>query len=102
MANFLSRIFGFGKTRSLEANNAPELVQLRQFEKRINVLLKKDSYIARSDYKNLIDESEPLYAQFKVLNDSNTLRYFCRDNGIENERIISFLSLYEDLQKTEA
>ena len=101
MANFLSRIFGFGKKRSLEANNAPELVQLCQFEKRINVLLKKDSYIARSDYKNLIDESEHLYAQFKVLNDSNTLRYFCRDNGVENERIISFLSLYEDLQKTE-
>ena len=94
MANFLSKIFGFGKTRSLEANNAPELVQLCQFEKRIKVLLKKDSYIARSDYTNLIDESEHLYAQLKVLNDSNTLRYFCRYNGIENERIISFLSLY--------
>ncbi|MBQ3944124.1 MAG: hypothetical protein II670_00745, partial [Alphaproteobacteria bacterium] len=94
MANFLSKIFGFGKTRGLEANNAPELVQLCQFEKRINVLLKKDSYIARSDYKSLIDENKHLYEQFKVLNDSNTLRYFCRDNGVENERIISFLSLY--------
>ena len=54
MANFLSRIFGFGKKRSWEANNAPELVQLCQFEKRIDALLKKDSYIARSDYKDLI------------------------------------------------
>ena len=92
MANFLSKIFGFGKTRSLEANNTPELVQLCQFEKRIDALFKKDSYIARSDYKKLIDENEHLYTQFKVLSDSNTLRYFCRDNGVENERIVSFLS----------
>ena len=101
MASFLSKIFGFDKTKSSNANNVPELVQLCQFEKRIDALLKKDSYIARSDYKDLIDESAHLYAQFKVLNDSNTLRYFCRDNGVENERIISFLSLYEDLQKTD-
>ena len=101
MANFLSRIFGFGKTRSLEANNAPELVELCQFEKHIDALLKRDNYIARSDYKNLIDGSAHLYAQFKVLSDSNTLRYFCRDNSIDSERIIHFLSLYEDLLKTE-
>lgn len=101
MASFLSKIFGFNKTKSSNANNVPELVQLCQFEKRIDALLKKDSYIARSDYKDLIDESAHLYAQFKVLNDCNTLRYFCRDNGVENERIISFLSLYEDLQKTD-
>ena len=54
MANFLSRIFGFGKTRSLEANNAPELVELCQFEKFIDALLKRDNYIARSDYNDLI------------------------------------------------
>ena len=50
MANFLSRIFGFGKTRSLEANNAPELVQLCQFEKRIDALLKKDSHFWQCNY----------------------------------------------------
>ena len=66
MASFLSKIFGFAKTQSSNANNVPELVQLCQFEKRIDALLKKDSYIARSDYKDLIDESAHLYAQFKA------------------------------------
>ncbi|MBQ0069740.1 MAG: UvrD-helicase domain-containing protein, partial [Bacteroidales bacterium] len=101
MANFLSRIFRFGKKRSSEASNVPELIQLCQFEKDLDALLLSDKYIARSDYKDLIEKNASLYEQFKVLYDSNKLEYFCRDYGVQTERFNHFLSIYEDLTRDE-
>ena len=68
-----------------------------QFEQALNSLLKQDKYIARSDYKDLRDNNSYIFSHFKVLRDSKTLSFYCREHGIEEERIIHFLSNYEDL-----
>ena len=74
-----------------------ELECLCQFENALNDLLNKDKYIARSDYKDLRDKNSYIYSHFKVLRDSKTLGFYSQEHGIEEERIIHFLSNYEDL-----
>ena len=97
MANFFRKLLNLGKTKKSRVVMTAELECLCQFEQALNSLLKQDKYIARSDYKDLRDNYSYIFSHFKVLRDSKTLSFYCREHGIEEERIIHFLSNYEDL-----
>lgn len=76
----------------------PEQVLLTNFEYQMNELLSKDTFIAQSDIHQYISEYANLYKQSKLLKDTDTLSYFCRDRKIPIESFEHFMSLYEDLQ----
>ena len=97
MVNIFSKWFNLGKHKRSEVVLTAELECLCQFEKKLNDLLEQDIYIARSDYKDLRDENASIFSHFKILQDSKTLNYYCQEHGIEEKRIIRFLSNYEDL-----
>lgn len=97
MANFFRRLFNLGKSEKSGVRINAELERLCQFETTLNNLLKQDIYIARSGYKQLRDENSDIFSHFKVLRDSKMLAYYCQENDFEQERIIRFLSNYEDL-----
>ena len=97
MANLFRKLFNLGKTKKSRVVTTTELECLCQFEHALNCLLKQDKYIARSDYKDLRDKNSHIFFHFKVLRDSKTLVFYCQEHGIEEERIIHFLSNYEDL-----
>ena len=97
MVNIFSKWFNLGKHKRSEVVMTAELECLCQFEKKLNDLLEQDIYIARSDYKDLRDENASIFSHFKILQDSKTLNYYCQEHGIEEKRIIRFLSNYEDL-----
>lgn len=99
MANFFSRLFNFGKSKDSVVLMTAELERLLLFEKELNGLLKRDSFIARSDYKELRDKNSQIYSHFKVHKESQTLRYYCHEHRIEEKRITHFLSVFEDLSK---
>lgn len=97
MVGFFSKLFNLGKTKRTGVIMTAELECLCQFENALNNLLEQDVYIARSDYKDLRDENACIFSHFKVLSDSKTLNYYCQEHGVEEKRIIRFLSNYEDL-----
>ena len=97
MASFFSKLFNLDKTKRSGVVMTAELERLYQFENALNYLLEQDVYIARSDYRDFRDENACIFSHFKVLRDSKTLNYYCQMHGIEGERIIQFLSNYEDL-----
>lgn len=97
MSSFFSKLFNLGKTKRAGVVMTAELNRLCQFENALNSLLEQDVYIARSDYKDFRDENACIFSHFKVLRDSKTLTYYCQKHGFEEERIIHFLSNYEDL-----
>ena len=101
MVNFLSKLFNLSKIKRTEVAMTAELDSLCKFEEKLNDLLKKDIYIARSDYKKLRDDNASIFSHFKVLLDSRTLNYYCQEHGIDNKRITQFLSNYEDLLNEE-
>lgn len=97
MANFFSKLFNLVKSKKSRVVMTVELERLCQFESALDNLLKQDKYIARSDYKWLCDESSDIYSHFKILRDSGTLAYYCQEHGVEERRIVCFLSNYADL-----
>ena len=78
------------------------MTSLLDFEKKLNELLKSDSYIARRDYKPLCECYTDIYSQFCTLKQSKTLDYYCSQNHIDVQRIESFLSTFCDLSRNES
>ena len=75
--SFFNRIFSYKRSKHQEApeskeseKNAhltptPEYVQLQEFTKALNDLLMSDKYLARSDYKRLLEEYAELNSFFQ-------------------------------------
>ena len=101
--SIFSWIFGSqSKEKGPEEFGSSELTSLLDFEKKLNELLKSDSYIARRDYKPLCECYTDIYSQFCTLKQSKTLDYYCSQNHIDVQRIESFLSTFCDLSRNES
>lgn len=85
------------KRHEAEREPLPEAGCLNAFGLELQDILSCDRFVARSDYKPLVDGYADLYAQFDVLRRTQMLQYFCRDSGISVEDAEGFLSAYEDL-----
>ena len=75
----------------------PELKKLAEFEISLKSLLDRDKFIARSDYKFLLEENIDIYNHFCTLKNSRTLDYYCSQNHVEVKRIEHFIATYGDL-----
>ena len=80
-----------------ELNISPEHSSLIAFETAMSKLLNSDKFIARSDYRQLVEDFADFYRQIKALQDSDVLTEFSKKRHIEEDRLRSFLSLYEEL-----
>ena len=74
-----------------------EYASLLLFTQRLNSLLLTDKYLARSDYRQLIDDYAETNTFFANLKTAKTLGYYCSANGIQEASIEAFLSNYSDL-----
>lgn len=98
--SIFSWIFGKQYREELSENlGVSELVQLGDFEKKLNTLLRSDKYIAKKDYTPLCIEYLELFHHFCTLRESKTLDYYCKNNHVDKKRIESFLLHFEDLNK---
>ena len=93
----LSRIFG-EKSTAVEKTSAvpastPEFDRLLAFGGALMRMLKEDRYIARSDYKPIVEEYADIKKFFSNLQDSNLLGMYCEKNGLEEERIKKSIGL---------
>ena len=68
------------------------------FNNKIDELLKKDCFIARSDYKNLITEYEELYNSLLPIYNNGLLNDFSKKYKINIKQINRFTSLYKEIQ----
>ncbi len=75
----------------------PEYASLLQFAQRLNLLLLADKYLARSDYRQLIDDYAEINTFFANLKTAKTLGFYSSANGIQEASIEAFLRNYSDL-----
>lgn len=99
--SFFNRIISFIHKNDKIQVNSVEALKLQVFDNELNELLKQDRFIARSDYSPIVKSYADLFEQMKVLNTSGTLGYFCKDKGMQQKKVISFLSVYGDLLNVE-
>lgn len=99
--SFFSRLFKSRKRQSRDEIDSSGNADIDAFENRYGSLLAIDSFISRKDCKKVIEDYLGLYERLNTLKDSGTLEYYCRDNSMEFDRVLSFLSKYSDLKQTE-
>ena len=89
--SLLSRIFGTKSEATEKASAAlastPEFDRLLAFGCALMRLLNEDRYIARSDYKPIVEEYTDIKTFFLNLQASNLLGMYCEKNGLDEERI---------------
>ncbi len=102
--SIFSRIFGIQEKEdnSDGGTTNPDVLRLYEFEKKLNEILNKDCYIARSDYKPLCAEFSDIFQQFSVLKKSKTLEFYCSKNHINLQQVELFIERFSDLNKNES
>ena len=89
--SLLSRIFGTKseatEITSITPASTPEFDRLLAFGGALKRLLNEDRYIARSDYRPIVDEYNDTKSFFLNLQDSDLLGLYCEKNGLEEKRI---------------
>lgn len=106
--SFFSRLFSDKRIKphddsqdkeTILAPNTPttEYASLLQFSQRLSTLLLEDKYLARSDYRHLIEDYAEINTFFSNMKKAKTTGYYCQENGIEPESIESFLCDYADI-----
>lgn len=93
---FFSKIFR-KKNIPNETENF-EYKQVVEFNNEYEKLLKDDRYIARSDYKFLIDNYKDIFVFFDNNQRGKTLSYYCKTNRLDENIIKLFLERYEDIK----
>ena len=101
--SIFSRIFGIQpKSDDKVESGSPETIRVGEFEKELHVLLDRDAYLARSDYKPLCAKYEDLFHQFSTLKKLKTLDYYCSQNHVDVQQLESFLETFADLNTKES
>ncbi len=88
-----SRIF-----KKTDGTTHPEYLKVLNFLETFDALLKKNSFLARSDYKDLIFNYERTFVFFDNAQMANTLGYFCKTNKLDQSKILRFLIIYQDIK----
>lgn len=89
------------KTHSLpdnECETPAEYSQVLAFNSSFKELLSNDKFIARSDYKHLIEEYEHLSNFFKILESSDLLTDYIKKHKLDKDQIIYFSNVYNDIK----
>ena len=96
--SFFSKISDiFSKSNETPKICDPEAYVLVNFEEDVNLLLNQDLYLAHRDYSAICIQYKALYDKFKILEDTKTLGFFCKNNNITRKRINSFFQTYQDI-----
>lgn len=74
-----------------------QVKDIENFNFKLNEMLNKNTYIARSEYKSLIDDFADTYKYFMVLVDSNTINNYCKNNSIKLFVIENFINSYKEI-----
>lgn len=80
----------------------PEHEQLVSFYSRLKALLNADKFLARSDYRQLVEDSRRIYDFFLAQKQAETLTYYCEKNSLSEKWVRRFLDYFvefSDLSK---
>lgn len=88
-----SKLFGKKENTSIPSEYKGAVACNQEFE----ILLSADKFIARSDYKYLLEKYKNIYTFFSSALKAKTLSYYCKQNKLQETEIKKFLCFYEDI-----
>ena len=107
--SFFNRIFSNKRRNSQQAPESKEPVtvmpiaptreyaQMMKFTQALNSLLMSDKFLARSDYRRLVEDYAELNKFFQNQKAAKTLSYYCSANGVPAAEVEAFLRNFADM-----
>lgn len=90
------------KTKTPEISKAPlrneNCKKLLEYQSKLDRLLGEKKYIAKSDYKELLEEYSTVIDFFDVLSESGVLKDFCEKNDVTEDKISRIIAGYRDIE----
>ena len=88
----------FGRKSTSDQSNIPNEYRMAlDCNQELEKLLSSDKFIARSDYKYLIEKYRSVYVFFDNAKKAKTLSYYCKQNHVRENEVSKFLCFYEDI-----
>ena len=85
----------FGKKENI--NTPTEYKEAVACNQEFEALMSADKFIARSDYKYLLEKYKNIYTFFSSASKAKTLSYYCKQNKLQETEITKFLCFYENI-----
>lgn len=100
--NVLRRMITGGKRNSTAKEEVPEHIpqeykEVLAFNRTFDALMTEERFIARSDYKELVEGAAHLYQFYETLSSSNVLDDFIRKSKLDSSQIDRFRETYAGL-----
>ena len=100
--NVLRRMITGGKRNSTAREEVPEHIpqeykEVLAFNRTFDALMTEERFIARSDYKELVEGAAHLYQFYETLSSSNVLDDFIRKSKLDSSQIDRFRETYAGL-----
>ncbi len=89
-----SRLFGKKEKAKLPFEYSEAIACNQDLES----LLSEDKFIARSDYKYIVETYKESYTFFENAQKAGTLSYYCKKNRLSEAEIKNFLKSYDDIK----
>lgn len=99
--SLLSKLFNSSsdaETIRMKGSFPKEYRSLIEFIKKLGQLLEQDKYLARSDYRVLVEDFSETHTFFCNLKTSDMLQMYCEKNGLQTFAVEKFLAEYEDIR----
>lgn len=90
-------LFDIFKRRGKNKNSPEEYKSALNFNEEFETLLSADKYIARSDYKHLIEQYNTTYTFFESMQRSKLLSVYCKQNKLQENELNKFIACYLDI-----
>ena len=88
-----SKLFSKKENTNTTAEYKEAIACNQEFE----ALMSADKFIARSDYKYLLEKYKNIYTFFSSAQKAQTLSYYCKQNKLQETEITKFLCCYGDI-----
>ena len=90
--------FDFLKKKIKNKTVPTEYSSAVSFNKKYAALNDADKFIARSDYKFLLEDYKDIFIFFDTAEKAKTLSYYCKQNHLDESEVIKFLTGYNDIK----
>lgn len=85
--------------KNAEVSTNIQCENILSINKFMNNLLSQNKYIAKSEYKDFLSEKEKDIEYFKILQNSNMLKIYCKNNHLSFSSVESILTKYTNFEQ---
>ena len=95
---FFSKLFKKKQNNVLQKEKPLECLEYLELKAFIDSFIRADHYVAKSEYRSQLLDYKKTVGFFAVLNNSGTLKVYCKEHGINDLEVLQTLARYDSFE----